>query len=162
MDPFGIESYIQRRLTDFLSPVEEVNYPLITSGQQQLSSNGGSTANTTRPATRRTRGALARLDLVESPRDIRVTVELPGIKKDDVQVHLEDNVLSIQAERKEQVNKDTDRYHYSERSFGKVYRQLWLPTPVDADNIQSKFENGVLELCLPKKVEDEKRKKIEI
>lgn len=77
-------------------------------------------------------------------------------------MHLEDNVLSIQAERKEQVNKDTDRYHYSERSFGKICRQLWLPMLVDADKIQSRFENGVLELCLPKKVEDEKRRKIEI
>lgn len=151
-----------RRVNDLPSPVEDEACPLSTSDQQCVSSNDESTA-VTRHTARRTHGPSAKLDLVESLKEITVTVELPGIKKEDVEVYLEDDgILYIQAERKQQVKEDTDRYHCSERSFGKISRQLWLPTSVDADNIQSRFENGLLELCLPKKVKDAKRKKIEI
>lgn len=102
------------------------------------------------------------MDVIESPSSVSVKIELPGVRKEDVQVHIEDNVLSIAAERREEKVKDTDKYYYSERSFGRVYRQVWLPSPVDEDKVETSFNDGILELNFAKKVQDEKRKRIEL
>ena len=93
----------------------------------------------------------ARLDVIELHNNVSVKIELPGVRKEDVQVHIEDNVLSIAAERREEKVKDTDRYHYSERSFGKVYRQVWLPAPVDEEKVETVSVMVSLNSTLPRK-----------
>lgn len=165
MDPFGVESYIQRRLNDFFTPFEIVEYGNGThnassSALTQQGQAGPSGEVSTR--SRRLRNASARLDVVETPKTINIKIELPGIKKEDIQVHLEENVLSIQAERKDEKHEDTDRFHYSERSFGKIFRQVWLPAQVDEKSVKSQFVDGILSLELGKKVEETKRKQIQI
>lgn len=77
-------------------------------------------------------------------------------------MHLEENVLSIQAERRDEKVEDTDRYHYSERTFGKVFRQVWLPAQIDPEKVKSKFEDGILTLELAKMVDEKRRKQIQL
>lgn len=161
MDPFGIESYIQRRLNDFFAyePEPPEAKPSET-GSQVV------TRPTTAPSLfrnfARTNLNAPRMDVIESPTNVSVKVELPGVCKEDIQVYIKDNVLSVDAERKEEKVKDTDRYYCSERSFGRVHRQIWLPAPVDENKVGTKFSDGILELNFAKKVQDEERKRIEL
>lgn len=162
MDPFGIESYIQRRLNEFFGEPSTV-IPSITSGNESNSSQlvqAGSSQIA--PLRSSWRNVGARLDVSETADAVKVSVELPGVKKEDVQVHLDENILSIQAERKEERKEESDRYYYSERSFGKIQRQVRLPNTVDAERVRSRFENGVLQLELAKKTPDAGRKRIQI
>jgi HSP20 family protein len=99
------------------------------------------------------------VDLVDTGESLQVKVELPGVKKEDVQITLKDDVLTIKGEKKvEREEKDENRY-YVERSYGSFSRTLTLPTPVKTDEIKAGFEGGILEITLPK---DEKVKAREI
>ncbi len=88
--------------------------------------------------------------------------ELPGFKKDDVKVKVEDNVLTVSSEVKEEKKEGKDKnYHIVERRYGAFKRQFSLPENVDVENIDAKFENGVLELKVQKK-EEAKKKAIDV
>ena len=88
--------------------------------------------------------------------------ELPGFKKDDVKVKVEDNVLTVSSEVKEEKKEEKDKnYHIVERRYGAFKRQFSLPENVDVEKIDAKFENGVLELKVQKK-EEEKKKAIDV
>ena len=90
-------------------------------------------------------------------------VELPGVKKEDIIVHVDSDILTVEADRKESVEKDTERYHYSERRFGTVKRQIQLPKSASVKNVKAKFDNGLLELEFEKiREQQEKRQVIEI
>lgn len=92
-----------------------------------------------------------------------IDVDLPGIGKDDIHIHLDNNVMTISGERKTKEETKKDDYYKIESSFGRFERRFTLPSDVDTENIHAESSNGVLEITIPKIVkETEKVKKIEI
>jgi HSP20 family protein len=96
-------------------------------------------------------GALA-LDVSEADNVYTVTTALPGVKADDIQIHLKDGVLTISAEIPQRVNerKDGERVLLRERVWGKFSRSVRLPDTVNGDAVEAVYEDGVLTLTLPK------------
>ena len=93
-----------------------------------------------------------KLDVKEKGSDYLVHAELPGIKKEDIHVHIDGNTVSISAERKQEKEvKEGERVLRSERTFGKVSRSFQLADDIDESKSSAKFVDGVLELTLPKK-----------
>ena len=93
-----------------------------------------------------------RFDVRETPEAYGVSAELPGVKKDEIHVAIEGNEVTISAESKREAGvKDGDKWLRTERYFGKVARRFALPQEVDEARAAARFENGVLELTLPKK-----------
>ena len=104
-------------------------------------------------------------DICETDKDYIATVELPGVDKKDIQVDATDDGLSVKVEKKdEQKEEDKKKGYYSyRRSYSGFYRHFPLPENADADKVDASFKNGVLELKIPKKqVEEKKRKLIEV
>ena len=99
-------------------------------------------------------------DIYEENDQLVMKTELPGINKEDVNITLQGDRLTIKAEKKEAVVEDAARY-IRERQYGQYFRSVTLPFPVKEDKISATFENGVLELRLSKS-EESKAKKIEI
>ena len=99
-------------------------------------------------------------DIYEEKGELVMKTELPGIDKKDLDISLEDGRLTIKAEKKEEVEEDAT-HHIRERYHGQYSRSVTLPYPVKEDNITATFDNGVLELRLPK-AEEVKARKIEI
>ena len=95
-----------------------------------------------------------RVDVKENADGYEVHAELPGIRKEDIHVHIDGPVVSISAERKLNKNlKDGERILRTERYYGKVSRSFQLGQDIDEANSSAKFVDGVLELSLPKKLE---------
>ena len=90
------------------------------------------------------------MDVVENDREVAIRIDLPGIKPDDVKVEIEDNVLTVSGEVGDTIEKEGDRYHYRERTYGSFQRSLRLPGTVDTDKVDASFDNGVLNVVLPK------------
>jgi Molecular chaperone (small heat shock protein) len=88
------------------------------------------------------------VDLEEKDGNYVVTVDLPGMKKDEIKIDLADNVLSISGEKTRKHEAEGGRY--SERSYGKFMRTFTLPNTVDSEKINAQFEDGVLKVTLPK------------
>ena len=99
-------------------------------------------------------------DIYEEKGQLVMKTELPGIDKKDLDVTLEGDRLTIKAEKKEEVKEDAT-HHTRERYYGQYFRSVTLPYPVKEGEISATFDNGVLELRLPK-AEEVKAKKIEI
>jgi HSP20 family protein len=92
-----------------------------------------------------------------------IDVDLPGVKKEDIKVDVEDNMLKISGERSFKKEVKEEDYYKVETSFGKFQRNFTLPDNVDAENIKASTDNGVLEVVLPKIAEKKKEtKKIEV
>ena len=89
------------------------------------------------------------LDLHEDKDNFTVRAELPGMKKEEIEISLHDGVLSISGERKE-VKHDDSGVHRSERFVGRFQRTLALPSAVDADKVKATYEDGILTVTLPK------------
>jgi HSP20 family protein len=93
-----------------------------------------------------------KVDLKENDKAYTVHADIPGVKKDDIHVSIDGNQVSISAESKaEKEEKEGDKVLRSERYCGKVARSFTLAHDVDEANAQAKYEDGVLELTLPKK-----------
>jgi HSP20 family protein len=90
------------------------------------------------------------IDVTENAEGYTVKASLPGIKPEELDINVENNVLTIRAERKVEDNKDGDTIHWQERYYGKLERSLALPVEVDANKAEAKLEHGVLTLSLPK------------
>ena len=101
------------------------------------------------------------VDIHETEDSYVVKADLPGMNKDDIKVDLRDNTLTISGEKKFEEKASKDNYIRMERAYGTFVRSFTLPPNVDAQKIQAKFKDGVLELTLPKK-EDAKPKQISI
>lgn len=102
-----------------------------------------------------------RVDIKEDNGTYQVHAELPGMKKEDIHVHIDGPVLSISAERKQEKEvKEGERVLRTERYFGKVSRSFQLGQEIDEGRSAAKFKDGVLELTLPKKEPQEMRKLI--
>jgi HSP20 family protein len=90
------------------------------------------------------------LDIAERKDAYLVTVELPGVNPDDIDVTLENNLLTIQGERHQTQESAEQQFHRVERSYGSFRRTVSLPSTVQADAIEATFENGLLQLVVPK------------
>jgi HSP20 family protein len=93
------------------------------------------------------------VDILEDEHNIKLTAEIPGIKVEDLGVTLENNLLTITGERKFKDEEEEDNFHRIERRYGKFTRSFTLPAGVDAANVNATFEDGVLNITLPKRAE---------
>lgn len=91
------------------------------------------------------------IDLSETDNEYTVRASLPGFKPEDVKISVQNNVLTIEGERKdERQRKEGERNIFNEHRYGKVSRSFSFATPVDSDHAEAHFEHGVLTLTLPK------------
>ena len=101
---------------------------------------------------------LPAMDLVESGDHFVLRADLPGLSEEDVNIEVEDRVLTISGERKAEHQVDKDGFHRIERAFGTFSRSLTLPEGIDAEAVQATFDRGVLEVSIPKPEERKPRK----
>jgi HSP20 family protein len=97
-------------------------------------------------------------DLVETETDFVLRADLPGLSESDVNIEIDDNVLTVSGERKSEHEERKTGYHRVERSFGSFRRTLTLPEGVDAESIRATFDRGVLEVTVPKPAQRTPRK----
>lgn len=98
------------------------------------------------------------LDVYETKENFVITMELPGLSADDVDISVEDSTLMVRGERKFYAEQNEDSFHRIERRFGEFTRSLTLPSTADAENIKASFDQGVLTIEVPKKEEAKPRK----
>jgi HSP20 family protein len=101
------------------------------------------------------------VDVHEDEDALVLRADLPGVNREDIEIQVDANVLTLKGERKLEQENDRRRYHRVERSYGSFVRQWQIPTNIDASKVDASFENGILTLKLPKK-EEQKPRKIEI
>lgn len=102
-----------------------------------------------------------RVDISESKDDIIVKAEIPGMTKDQIKVSLQDNILTIRGEKKQEQEEKEASFHRVERSYGAFVRSFSLPTLVRSDQIKASYKDGILKITLPK-VEEVKPKEIPV
>jgi HSP20 family protein len=102
---------------------------------------------------RRTAGFVPPVDINEDKDAIYVKAELPGVKPEAVQLHVENNVLTLTGERKLERDETRDNYHRVERSYGTFTRSFALPNSVSSDQVQADMTDGILTVKIPKKAE---------
>jgi HSP20 family protein len=96
-------------------------------------------------------GVLApRMDVRETEKEFRVSVELPGVSENDVEVDVDEDMLTVRAEKKEEREVERADQHVTERLFGVFQRSIRLPEPVEAQAVKAALENGVLQIVIPK------------
>jgi HSP20 family protein len=101
------------------------------------------------------------IEISEEKDAVVIKAEIPGLKKEDLEVNLSDDILTIRGEKKQEAEKKEKGYYYSERSYGSFSRSIQLPTDVQAEKVDASFKDGVLEIRLPK-TEEAKRKETKI
>lgn len=103
------------------------------------------------------------VELFERENNLVVRADLPGVRKEDLNIEVQDDVLVISGERQSEHEENREGFYRSERSYGNFYRSIPLPHEVKADQVNASFHDGVLEVTLPsRKQEERKAKKIEI
>jgi len=101
------------------------------------------------------------VDITERDDAYVVEAELPGLTKDDVKITMENNILTIQGEKKLEKEEKKGSFHRSERAYGSFTRSFTLPSTVKSDQVEAEYKNGILRITLPK-VEEAKPKAIEV
>jgi HSP20 family protein len=101
------------------------------------------------------------VDIFENKNEIVLEAELPGMKAEDVNISIENNVLTLHGERRFEKKDESDNFHRVERAYGSFSRSFTLPPTVSSENANAQFENGVLRLTLAKR-EEAKPRRIEI
>jgi HSP20 family protein len=101
------------------------------------------------------------VDIAETDNEVVVTAELPGVKQDDVDITITDDVLTLKGEKKEEKEVKEKNYHRIERSYGSFQRSVSLPAGVQADKAKATYKDGVLHITVPK-TEEAKPKQIKI
>lgn len=101
------------------------------------------------------------VDIFEEGDTLKLQAELPGLDEKEIDLQVENNILTIRGERKREKEFNEDGYFRSERLFGQFSRSFSLPTTVDPEKINASFRNGILSVTLPKK-ESSKSRKIRI
>jgi HSP20 family protein len=110
---------------------------------------------------RRNAGFVPPVDIREEKDAIYVKAELPGVKPEEVHLHVENNILTLTGERKFENEEKREGYHRIERSYGTFTRSFALPSSVQSDQVQAELTDGVLTVKIPKKTEVQP-KKIEV
>jgi HSP20 family protein len=90
------------------------------------------------------------MDVVETEDHLVLRADLPGMSEDDVEIEIKDGVLTVSGERRSENEEKGEGYHRVERAFGRFSRSLALPQGTEADQVDAKFDNGVLEVQVPK------------
>ncbi len=93
------------------------------------------------------------VDIYETEKEIVLKADLPDVKAEDVDIRLENNVLTLRGERRFEKDVKEENYYRVERQYGSFSRTFSLPGTVDADKIDARYENGVLHVTLPKREE---------
>ncbi len=101
------------------------------------------------------------VDIYENKEQIVLEAELPGMNRDEFELSVENNVITLRGERQFEKKDDTDNYHRVERSYGSFTRSFTLPQTVSADGATAEYRNGVLRVTLPKR-EETKARRIQI
>jgi len=102
-------------------------------------------------------------DVMEAENEIRLTLEVPGLSTGDIDIEMENNVLTISGEKREERSENDDRstWHLTERRYGRFSRSFVLPRDVDQDGIRATFDAGVLRIVIPKS-EESRRRRIDV
>ena len=151
MSFIDFDRYIFQRMGELFRNDFEEGQPMISDGSKSTKSPWQS------------RGMLTvKTDLLEKSDSYIINMELPGVQKQDIQVHVENGTLNVLAERKEEDKRDNDRYHYSERRYGSIRRVITLPELADPEMVKAEYENGVLQISFAKRPESSSRKQITI
>jgi HSP20 family protein len=104
---------------------------------------------------------LPSIDVSETKSDFVVKAELPGMEAKDIEISLNEGLLTIKGEKKQEIEEKEEGYHLIERSYGSFTRSIRLPKEVQSDKINASYKNGVLKVILPKS-EEAKKKEIKI
>lgn len=102
-----------------------------------------------------------RCDIYEKEGTYFIEMDMPGFDKNDIQIEIKNDYLTITAEKKEEEKDESKNYICKERNYGKYERSLYVGD-IEADNIKAEFKNGILKIAVPKKEEVENKKIIEI
>ena len=140
-EPFRELSTLQNEMNRLFNTVFDAPSP----------ANAGSTLRRWMPA----------MDLVETADHFVLRADLPGMSQDDVKIEFEDGTLTVSGERKAEHESKNEGYYRVERAFGAFSRSLTLPHGIDPEAVTANFENGVLEIRVPKP-EERKPRRIEI
>ena len=89
-------------------------------------------------------------DVFEDKEAVKIVAELPGVQPEDVKLSLENNLLTIRGEKKQEAEERSERVHRYERSYGAFERAFMLPSTVDGDKISAEYQNGILTILVPK------------
>jgi|SRR5271165_5355665 len=93
------------------------------------------------------------VDVYEDEHKVTLKIEVPGIDEKDIDVQIENNVLTVHGERKIEKEEKEENYRRIERQYGSFTRTFTLPTTVDTDSVSASYDKGVLKIALPKKAE---------
>ena len=103
------------------------------------------------------------LEVTENEKEYEILAELPGIEKQNLDIDVEKNYITINAKKEERIFKDEKTFKKTEFNYGEFSRSIYLPVDIDADNAGAKLENGILKINVPKLHKDtDNVKKIEI
>lgn len=145
--------FVSRYFNPLKSHRERRNYDLFNEFLNSFEKREGDVLVDFKPAVNTREGADA----------YHVDVDLPGVKKEDISIHVENNTLTISGKRETKSEVKESDYYRVESSYGKFERSFTLPENVDVENIRAASEDGVLEVIIPKyQVEKSSAKKIEI
>ena len=100
---------------------------------------------------------LPSIDVSETKSDLVVKAELPGMEAKDIEISLNEGLLTIKGDKKQEREEKEEGYHLIERSYGSFTRSIRLPKDVQSDKINASYKNGVLKVILPKSEEAEKK-----
>ena len=106
----------------------------------------------------------ANMNVSETDNELRVSVELPGVSEQDIDVSLDNDILTIRGEKKleEERGGPKENYHFVERSYGSFQRSLRLPFDANPEEVRANFDNGVLRVTVPKSAQQQRSRRIEI
>jgi len=102
------------------------------------------------------------IDVSETDGELHVKADLPGVSEKDVDVMLNDDILTIKGEKKSEREEKKEDYYFAERAFGAFQRSIRLPFSVDADKVKARFQNGVLDIAIPKGKDQSRAKRISV
>lgn len=102
-----------------------------------------------------------RTDIVENDSDYSLEMELPGVIQDNIDLKIDNNILTIEGKKEQSSEKKDHNYHMQERYYGSFYRSISLPSNIDDEHIEAQVKDGVVSVKIPKK-EQSKAKKIKV
>ncbi len=107
-------------------------------------------------------GFSPQVDIVDGEKELKVSVELPGLDEKDIEVSLSHDLLTISGEKRQEKEDKGKNYYRMERSYGSFKRSIPIPCEIKAEGVEATFKNGVLNIVLPKAIEGQCRQKITV
>jgi HSP20 family protein len=102
------------------------------------------------------------MEILERDNELVIRADLPGLSKDDINVEVTDDMLTIAGERREERDETREGYRHSERRYGRFSRSFPLPEGINAEDVKAAFQNGVLEVTMPAPKREQRGRRIEI